>query len=138
MSYKLLTNLLFEPKGKHDPSLTYTIKDTVMSDDGSKVYFALKDVPAGIPLSDTEYWMLQMDLSASKNAMDAAAATAKTQTDAVTKSAQDRVDSMVDAAADAIANLNDYTEQYGLRVRGETAKATGNPVSFLPDAGSLL
>ena len=27
---------------------------------------------------------------------------------------------------------------YGRRVMGETAKATGNPVSFLPDAGSLL
>lgn len=27
---------------------------------------------------------------------------------------------------------------YGLRVKGETAKASGNPVSFLPDAGSLL
>lgn len=27
---------------------------------------------------------------------------------------------------------------YGTRVKGETAKATGNPVSFLPDAGSLL
>ena len=65
MSYKLLTNLLFEPRGKHNPSLTYNIKDTVMSEDGSKVYFALDNVPAGIPLTDTNYWMLQMDLSAS-------------------------------------------------------------------------
>ena len=74
MSYKLLTNLLFEPRGKHNSSLTYNIKDTVMSEDGSKVYFALDNVPAGIPLTDTNYWMLQMDLSSSKNAMDSAAA----------------------------------------------------------------
>lgn len=109
MSLKLLTNLLFEPKGKHDPALTYSIKDTVMSADGSRVYFALQDVPAGIALSDEEYWKLQIDLSASKTSMD-----------------------------NAIADFANYAKIVGTKVRGETAKASGNPVSFLPDAGSLL
>ena len=109
MSTKLLTNLLFEPKGVHDPALTYSIKDTVMSPDGSKVYFALRDVPSGIALTDEDYWMLQIDLSGSKNAMD-----------------------------EAVAAFADYAKIVGTRVKGETAKATGNPVSFLPDAGSLL
>ena len=105
----LLTNLIFEPRGKHDPALTYSIKDTVMSPDGSKVYFALRDVPSGIALTDEDYWMLQIDLSGSKNAMD-----------------------------EAVAAFSDYAKIVGTRVKGETAKATGNPVSFLPDAGSLL
>ena len=106
---KLLTNLIFEPKGKHDPALAYTIKDTVMSADGSKVYFAVQDVPANTPLTDEDYWKLQIDLSGSKHALDEAAA----------------------AFADQVKFV-------GTRVKGETAKATGNPVSFLPDAGSLL
>lgn len=106
---KLLTNLIFEPKGKHDPALAYTIKDTVMSADGSKVYFAVQDVPANTPLADEDYWKLQIDLSGSKHALDEAAA----------------------AFADQVKFV-------GTRVKGETAKATGNPVSFLPDAGSLL
>lgn len=109
MSLKLLTNLIFEPKGVHDPALTYSIKDTVMSPDGSKVYFALRDVPSGIALTDEDYWMLQIDLSGSKNAMD-----------------------------EAVAAFADYAKIVGTRVKGETAKAAGNPVSFLPDAGSLL
>lgn len=106
---KLLTNLIFEPKGVHDPALTYSIKDTVMSPDGSKVYFALRDVPSGIALTDEDYWMLQIDLSSSKNAMD-----------------------------EAVAAFSDYAKIVGTRVKGETAKATGNPATFLPDAGSLL
>lgn len=106
---KLLTNLIFEPKGKHDPALTYSIKDTVMSADGSKVYFAVQDVPANTPLTDEDYWKLQIDLSGSKHALDEAAA----------------------AFADQVKFV-------GTRVKGETAKATGNPVTFLPDAGSLL
>ena len=106
---KLLTNLLFEPKGKHDPALAYNIKDTVMSADGSKVYFALQDVPAGTALSNGDYWKLQIDLSSSKSAMD-----------------------------QALASFGNYAKSIGTRVRGETAGASGNPVTFLPDAGSLL
>lgn len=106
---KFLTNLLFEPKGKHDPALAYNIKDTVMSADGSRVYFALQDVPAGIALDNEDYWKLQIDLSSSKSAMD-----------------------------QALASFGNYAKEIGTRVRGETAKASGNPVTFLPDAGSLI
>ena len=60
---KLLTNLIFEPKGRHDPNLAYNIKDTVMNAAGNRVYFALQDVPAGIELENEEYWILQIDLS---------------------------------------------------------------------------
>ena len=73
---KLLANLLFEPKGKHDPTQAYTIKDTVMSADGSQVYFALQDVPVGVELTDTDYWKLQIDLSTTKADMESATAAA--------------------------------------------------------------
>lgn len=138
MSYKLLTNLLFEPRGKHNPSLTYNIKDTVMSEDGSKVYFALDNVPAGIPLTDTNYWMLQMDLSASKNAMDVAAANARTQTDATIASANTRVEDMMGKAAEAVTSVADYATKVGMRVKGETKITKGNPMTIYPDGGSLL
>ena len=138
MSYKLLTNLLFEPRGKHNPSLTYNIKDTVMSEDGGKVYFALDNVPAGIPLTDTNYWMLQMDLSASKNAMDVAAANARTQTDATITSANTRVEDMMGKAAEAVTSVADYAAKVGMRVKGETKITKGNPMTIYPDGGSLL
>lgn len=73
---ELLTNLLFEPKGKHNPQVAYNIKDTVMSADGSQVYFALKAVPVGIQLNNTEYWKLQIDLSGTKAEAEAATAAA--------------------------------------------------------------
>lgn len=60
---KLITNLIFEPKGKYDSTLAYNIKDTVMSADGRRVYFALQDVPAGTPLSNKAYWILMLDVS---------------------------------------------------------------------------
>ena len=106
---KFLTNLIFEPQGKHDSSLPYNIKDTVMSADGSKVYFALQDVPAGVALSNTDYWMLQIDLSGTKSAVE-----------------------------NALASFGNYAKDVGTRVKGETAKVSGNPATCLPDAGSLL
>lgn len=106
---KLLTNLIFEPKGKHNSSLAYNIKDTVMSADGSKVYFALQDVPAGTALSNTDYWMLQIDLSGTKSAVE-----------------------------NALASFGNYAKDVGTRVKGETAKVSGNPATCLADAGSLL
>lgn len=106
---RLLTNLLFEPKGMHNQNAAYSIKDTVMSADGSRVYFALQDVPAGTALDNEDYWKLQIDLSGSKSAMD-----------------------------QALASFGSCAKEIGMRVRGETAGASGNPVTFLPDAGSLL
>lgn len=136
--YRKITNLIFEPKGIHDPTKTYTIKDTVTSSDRSKVYFAIKDVPTGIPLTNTNYWILQIDLSASKNAMDTAAANARTQTDATISSANARVEDMIDKAADAVTSVADYAAKVGMRVKGETKITKGNPMTIYPDGGSLL
>lgn len=62
-NYQRITNLLFKPQGKHDPAQAYSILDVVTSNNGSRVYFALQDVPANTALDDTRYWMLQIDLS---------------------------------------------------------------------------
>lgn len=67
-----LSNLIFEPKGMHDPNVDYSVKDTVMSADGSRVYFALRDVPAGTALTNEDYWILQIDLSNAKKPPDGA------------------------------------------------------------------
>lgn len=60
---KQIVNLIFEPKGRHDPTQAYKIKDIVMDATGSRAYFALQDVPAGIALEDARYWIMQIDLS---------------------------------------------------------------------------
>lgn len=60
---KQIVNLIFEPKGRHDPTQAYKIKDIVMDATGSRAYFALQDVPAGIALDDARYWIMQIDLS---------------------------------------------------------------------------
>lgn len=106
MSTKLLTNLLFEPKGVHDPALTYSIKDTVMSPDGSKVYFALRDVPSGIALTDEDYWMLQIDLSATKSDMESATDAANTAADNANAAAAN-VKADVDRLTEEIANVGE-------------------------------
>lgn len=136
--YRKIVDLIFEPQGKHDPAVSYKIKDTVMSADGSQVYFAIQDVPAGVALTDTSYWKKQIDLAASKSAMDNAAANAKTQTDNVIASAQERVDDLVEEAANSVAQMQDYTSEYSTRVHGESAVAYGNPMEIYPDEGSLL
>jgi len=64
---KFLTSLVYEPRGMHDPALAYNIRDTVMAAGGSRVYFALRDVPAGTPLSDESCWMLMIDLLSTGN-----------------------------------------------------------------------
>lgn len=136
--YRKIVDLIFEPQGKHDPAVSYKIKDTVMSADGSQVYFAIQDVPAGVALTNTSYWKKQIDLAASKSAMDNAAANAKTQTDNVIASAQERVDDLVEEAANSVAQMQDYTSEYSTRVHGESDVAYGNPMEIYPDEGSLL
>ena len=108
-TYQKITSLLFKPQGVHNAAVDYSVMDVVTSPDKSRVYFAVQNVPAGIALTNTEYWQLQIDLSSSKSAMD-----------------------------EALASFGSYAKEIGTRVKGETAKASGNPVTCLADAGSLL
>lgn len=107
--YRKISKLFFEPKGTHDPAEAYTIMDVVTSADGSVAYAALQDVPAGTLLDDASYWMRVIDMSTTMTAMQT-----------------------------ALAAFGSAAKAIGQRVKGEIATATGNPVTFLPDAGSLL
>ena len=107
--YRKISKLFFEPKGTHDPAEAYTIMDVVTSADGSVAYAALQDVPEGVALDDASYWMRVIDMSYTMTAMQT-----------------------------ALAAYGNAAKAIGQRVKGEIATATGNPVTCLPDAGSVL
>lgn len=92
-----LTKLKPEPMGAHSLSAAYGVNSMVMSDDGAAAYISVKDVPAGTPLSNTDYWQPHTDLTAVRQSAEAAAqkanaardemlAIARNLTDAVEKS----------------------------------------------------
>ena len=50
-------------RGAWDSAADYTILDIVRSSDGAAAYAALKDVPAGTPLSNAGFWQAVVDVS---------------------------------------------------------------------------
>lgn len=73
MAMTYLTKLKPEPMGAHNLSTAYGVNSLVMSGDGAAAYISVKDVPAGTPLTNTEYWKIHTDLTAVKQSADAAA-----------------------------------------------------------------
>lgn len=73
MAMTYLTKLKPEPMGAHSLSTAYGVNSLVMSEDGATAYISVKDVPAGTPLTNTEYWKIHTDLTAVKQSADAAA-----------------------------------------------------------------
>ena len=73
MAMTYLTKLKPEPMGAHSLSAAYGVNSLVMSEDGASAYISVKDVPAGTPLTNTEYWKIHTDLSTVKQSADAAA-----------------------------------------------------------------
>lgn len=71
MAITYLTKLKPEPMGAHSLSTAYGVNSLVMSEDGAAAYISVKDVPAGTPLTNTEYWMPHTDLSAVKQSAEA-------------------------------------------------------------------
>lgn len=49
------------PRGEWSPALEYRRLDMVSAADQIKCYVAVKDVPAGTPLTDETYWRVSMD-----------------------------------------------------------------------------
>lgn len=124
---KLLTNLIFEPKGKHDPALAYSIKDTVMSADGSQVYFALQDVPAGTALDNEDYWKLQIDMHDTLVDMQEAAEAAKGAVSA-------NVDQNLTETQKATARRNIGMDKV-IESLSDPLEASGNPLVVKPVGG---
>lgn len=73
MAMTYLTKLKPEPMGAHNLSTAYGVNSLVMSGDGAAAYISVKDVPAGTPLTNAEYWKIHTDLSAVKQSAEAAA-----------------------------------------------------------------
>ena len=63
MAMTFLTKLKPEPMGKYNSSTAYGVNSLVMSEDGVAAYISVKDVPAGTPLTNTEYWQVHTDLT---------------------------------------------------------------------------
>lgn len=73
MAMTYLTKLKPEPMGAYSLSTAYGVNSLVMSEDGAAAYISVKDVPAGTPLTNTEYWKKHTDLTAVKQSAEAAA-----------------------------------------------------------------
>lgn len=67
MANTKLTRLVQRPMGMHDITKAYEVLDLVMSEDGLQSFLAVKNVPAGTPLSNTAYWKLNTDITSMRS-----------------------------------------------------------------------
>ena len=104
MAMTYLTKLKPEPMGAHSLSTAYGVNSLVMSEDGAAAYISVKDVPAGTPLTNTEYWKKHTDLSAVKQSAEDAAQKANAARDEMLEIAR---------------NLTDMVEKSGNPVQAE-------------------
>lgn len=87
-----LTKLKPEPMGAHDASKAYGVNSLVMSADGAAAYLSVKDVPAGVQLTNAEYWKIHTDLSKTKQSAEEAAAKAMAARDEMMEIARNLAD----------------------------------------------
>lgn len=73
MAMTYLTRLKPEPQGIYDASRSYGVNSLVTSGDGARVYLSVKDVPAGTPLTDGNYYVIHTDLTNAKESAEDAA-----------------------------------------------------------------
>ena len=104
MAMTYLTKLKPEPMGAHNLSTAYGVNSLVMSGDGAAAYISVKDVPAGTPLTNTDYWKIHTDLTAVKQSAEAAAQKANAARDEMLEIAR---------------NLTDMVEKSGNPVQAE-------------------
>ena len=94
MAMTYLTKLKPEPMGAHSLSAAYGVNSLVMSEDGAAAYISVKDVPAGTPLTNTEYWRPHTDLTSVKQSADAAAQKANAARDEMLEIARSLTDAV--------------------------------------------
>lgn len=88
MAYTKLGRIRPVYSGEWNSGRAYTALEMVRTSDGGLSYIAQKDVPAGTPLSNGEYWAVVLDV---REVLEAA------------KNASDRVDAVMDVKANALA-----------------------------------
>lgn len=79
---RFLTRITPLPCGVHDAATAYAINSLVMAPSGAAAYLSVQDVPAGIELTDTDYWTVHTDITPALDTLTAAVNSAQT---AVTK-----------------------------------------------------
>lgn len=89
-----LTKLKPEPMGAHSLSVAYGVNSLVMSGDGAAAYISVKDVPAGTPLTNTDYWQPHTDLTAVRQSAEAAAQKANAARDEMMEIARSLTDAV--------------------------------------------
>ena len=104
MAMTYLTKLKPEPMGAHSLATAYGVNSLVMSEDGAAAYISVKDVPAGTPLTNTEYWKIHTDLTAVKQSAEAAA---------------QKANAARDEMLEIVRNLTDMVEKSGNPVQAE-------------------
>lgn len=72
MAYTLLGRIRPVYRGAWSSAESYTVLEMVKSADGRAAYIALKDVPKGIPVTNTSYWGMVLDVGKVLDAADAA------------------------------------------------------------------
>lgn len=95
----------------------YTVLEVVQSPDGRAAYMALKDVPAGVPVTNESYWAAVLDVREALKAAESAV-------DEAVQRADDAADRARAAASDSARPL----------ALAETAQ----PAQIWPDEGSVL
>lgn len=94
MAMTYLTKLKPEPMGAYSLSTAYGVNSLVMSENGAAAYISVKDVPAGTPLTNTEYWKIHTDLTAVKQSAEAAAQKANAARDEMLEIARNLTDAV--------------------------------------------
>ena len=94
MAMTYLTKLKPEPMGAHSLSAEYGVNSLVISEDGAAAYISVKDVPAGTPLNNTDYWRLHTDLTAVRQSAEAAAQKANAARDEMLEIARSLTDAV--------------------------------------------
>ena len=92
MAMTYLTKLKPEPMGAHSLSAEYGVNSLVISEDGAAAY--VKDLPAGTPLNNTDYWRLHTDLTAVRQSAEAAAQKANAARDEMLEIARSLTDAV--------------------------------------------
>lgn len=96
MAYTVIGRIRPRPMGEWNVENEYEALDVVMQPDGASAFMAVQNVPAGIALAQSGYWMPIVDINA-------AVAAAKEATDAAQRAAADVKDDLSDL--DEILNV---------------------------------
>lgn len=102
--YNLVGRIRPVYRGVWNAETAYTVLETVTTADNSAAYIAVKDVPAGIPLSNDEYWGLLVDVGGLEGAGGGSLTDGSVLAEHIAAETWDEIDSRINAALGVIEN----------------------------------